>query len=776
MEISRAWNRRARMAAVLAMFAGLPAIAQTFNSIDNFDDNDDEGWTHLTAGDVLLSDGRWEFADGHYVLRSETAIGPGNSAQVITTLNNSDEAQFQNGILRVQFRVNEANAGAMLGMRILTDSQGLLSGYTVMFNPSTLDSNAATLNRVDQGAATTIDSLARVDFSIVEDTDYTAELSVVGDDLEVRVWVNGDTRPESPQMSTTDTVHSQGRFMLASFVNNQLATTPASATFDDVEFAVQDPTPRPRVIGDVNDDGFVDLFWHNRASRDVLAWHVDNSPGNGSFILSNRVIATLPDDGTVIVGRGDFNNDGYTDLVYRNKRTGANRVVTNVGRQDEGTTDLPAVTSRDWHIVGVGDFNNDDKSDLLWRNTKEGSTILWTMEGANVTSALTLPAVTDRAWHPSGTGDLDGDGNADIVWRNQKTGQTVIWMMVGSLVMQQTTLEPAVLQQSWQIGDVADFTGDGKADIVWRNLVSGEDVIWEMNGAAVTNSYVIPQVIDLNWYFVGMNDAAPSVKKDDFNSDAKAEIVWRNVANGENLLWTMSSADQVGGVIALPSVTGAQWSVNAVGDINFDNKPDLIWRNSETGDNVAWLMDGATYGGSVALPSASTEWRLFGLADVNNDGINDMYWHNANTGDVAVWILDATPGDDVTVVSSLSLPGEVNTSWMPKGVADIDGNDSPDIVWRGSGRNVVWFMSGSIVSSTIQMPMVNDAAWDIAKVSDMNDDQIPDLVWHNDSTGASTIWLISTDIADLYAGALFLPTVTDTNWQIQENANGSVQP
>ena len=776
MELTRLWNRRARMAAILVMFAGMPAIAQTFDTIDDFNDSDDEGWTHLTAGDLSPSDGRWDVAGENYTLRSETAIGPGGSAQVISTLDTTNEPDFQDGALRVKFRVNEANAGAMIGMRIVTDTQGLLSGYSVKFNPSTLDANAATLDRIDQGAATWIDTLPRTTFNIQDDTDYVAELRIVGNQLEVRVWPQGADRPADPQMSATDNAHTLGRFMLGSFVNNQLATTPSSATFDDVEFAHIVPTPRPPLVGDVNDDGFVDLFWYSRASREVLAWHADNSPGDNSFILSSNIIDTVPDDATLLVGRGDFNNDGYTDLVYRNQRTGANHVLTNVGRDDEGNLDLPAVNSRDWYIVGVGDFNNDAKSDLLWRNAKEGSTILWTMDGANVTSALTLPAVTERAWHPAAVGDVGGDGNADIVWRNQYTGQSVLWQMVGSLVMNQTSLEPAVLDQRWQIGDLADFTGDGKADLVWRNMVSGQNVIWQMDGATVTNSFTIPQVVDLNWSFAGMNDTANTIKKDDFNNSAKAGLFWRNVANGENLLWLMSGADQVGAVVALPGVSGTDWRVSAVADINYDHMPDLIWRNSATGENVAWLMAGTTLGGAVALPGASTVWHIFGMADANNDSINDIYWHNSNTGDLAVWLLDGTPGE-ATVIASISLPRESNLAWTPRGVDDIDHNGSPDIVWRAdTGNNVVWFMSGTIVSSTVQMPVVSDSSWDIAKVSDMNDDQVPDLIWHNDSTGESTIWLLSPDVEGLYAGALYLPTVSDTSWQIQEHGKRVATP
>ena len=35
----------------------------------------------------------------------------------------------------------------------------------------------------------------------------------------------------------------------------------------------------------------------------------------------------------------------------------------------------------------------------------------------------------------------------------------------------------------YQIEGVADFTGDGKADLLWRHATRGEVWIWTMNGA-----------------------------------------------------------------------------------------------------------------------------------------------------------------------------------------------------------------------------------------------------------------------------------------------------
>ncbi len=46
-------------------------------------------------------------------------------------------------------------------------------------------------------------------------------------------------------------------------------------------------------------------------------------------------------------------------------------------------------------------------------------------------------------------------------------------------------------------------------------------------------------------------------------------------------------------------------------DFNANGKPDLVWRNYSTGQNVVWIMNGATYLYNAALPSvADTNWQL----------------------------------------------------------------------------------------------------------------------------------------------------------------------
>jgi hypothetical protein len=41
---------------------------------------------------------------------------------------------------------------------------------------------------------------------------------------------------------------------------------------------------------------------------------------------------------------------------------------------------------------------------------------------------------------------------------------------------------------------VADFDGDGRADILWRNPITGDDGLWAMNGFALAAAQAIPGV------------------------------------------------------------------------------------------------------------------------------------------------------------------------------------------------------------------------------------------------------------------------------------------
>ena len=96
----------------------------------------------------------------------------------------------------------------------------------------------------------------------------------------------------------------------------------------------------------------------------------------------------------------------------------------------------------------------------------------------------------------------------------------------------------------------------------------------------------------------------------DFNGDSKADILWRDPVTGSNAMWLMD-----GNTLSSPSfITSAStnWQVQGTGDFNGDSKADILWRDPATGSNAMWLMDGNTLSSPSFITSASTNWQVVG--------------------------------------------------------------------------------------------------------------------------------------------------------------------
>ena len=84
-------------------------------------------------------------------------------------------------------------------------------------------------------------------------------------------------------------------------------------------------------------------------------------------------------------------------------------------------------------------------------------------------------------WQIAGIGDVTGDGKADIIWRNSSNGVVAVWLMSGSKII--SVGFPGSTSLDWDIQAVRDVDGNGQADILWRNSNSGVVGVWLMNGA-----------------------------------------------------------------------------------------------------------------------------------------------------------------------------------------------------------------------------------------------------------------------------------------------------
>ena len=280
----------------------------------------------------------------------------------------------------------------------------------------------------------------------------------------------------------------------------------------------------------------------------------------------------------------DSTGDGHSDIHWRNVSTGENYLYPMNGSEIlAGEGYLRTVANLDWKIAGIGDFNGDGFADVLWRNASTGENYVYLMNGLSVVNEGYLRTVPDQSWQVAGVGDFDGDGKDDIFWRNSATGANYVYLMDGLAIRPAEGYLRTVADLNWQVAGVGDFDGDGKADILWRNSASGDNYLYPMNGTAIKASEgFIRTVADPAWQVKALGD---------FDGDGKADIAWRNSTTGENYLYLMNGTSIVGEGY-LRTVADLAWQIAAAGDYDGDGKSDLFWRNSATGENYLYPLDG----------------------------------------------------------------------------------------------------------------------------------------------------------------------------------------
>ena len=243
---------------------------------------------------------------------------------------------------------------------------------------------------------------------------------------------------------------------------------------------------------------------------------------------------------------------------------------------------------------------------------------------------------------------------------------------------------------------------------------------------------------------------------------ATGDIIWRNIATGENAYWSMRGSD-IGSTGSFTPVKGNDWKLAGSADFNGDGKADLLWRNYVTGENAVWYLDGADKIASSAFitPIADANWQLAGTADMDRDGHPDLLWRNASSGQNAIWYMNNT-----SLLRGVFFQSIPDANWKLRGGGDLDGDGRPELLWRNSatGQNAAWFMDGdgSALSRGEFLIPIADANWQMETVGDLDGDGKADIVWKNLGSGETAVWYMNGSAID---GSAFLTPVPDPSWR-----------
>ena len=221
-------------------------------------------------------------------------------------------------------------------------------------------------------------------------------------------------------------------------------------------------------------------------TADVYAKSIDNVIGAWTTDDDGKVngwetIGEFSSD-TQIVGLGDFNGNGQTDLLLRNTNGAVGCFFT--GGETTGWNYFQSLGD-EWQLCAIGDLNGDGRDDVVLKHDA-GFAGSWLTQADGTMAWADLDTLPE-GFEIVGAGDFNGDGTNDVLLQKGNyfgawqvyNGNARAWMGLGDLG--DVTVE-----------QIADFNGDGKDDLRIRTsagdlgtqLVMGEDdLVWKYYGS-----------------------------------------------------------------------------------------------------------------------------------------------------------------------------------------------------------------------------------------------------------------------------------------------------
>jgi VCBS repeat-containing protein len=441
---------------------------------------------------------------------------------------------------------------------------------------------------------------------------------------------------------------------------------------------------------------------------------------NTSTILITVLPNTAPTLADTTINLNPINEDAGLPVGAVGTLVSQLAALTGGGGQNNVTdADAGAVT-------GIAITATDSSNGNWFYSTDHGST--WSAIGSvSNTSARLLKADTSTRLYFQPKANFDGMVTNGVTFRawdqtSGSNGSTADTSSSGN----NTAFSTGTATAAITITAVNDA-------LLWRDSVSGQNVVWQLNGSTLQSSYYLPTLADLNWQIISSTA--------DFNRDGYADILWRNQATGENALWQMNSTGYQTGYF-LTTVADVNWRLLDTGDFNGDGTADLVWRNQATGQNAIWQMNGfSTQATALLTTVADLNWQIVSTADFDNDGKTDLLWRHRVTGENAIWQMNGFATKSTFLITTVA-----DTNWQVAGTADLNSDGIADLVWRNraTGENALWQMNSTGLQSGSFITTVADSNWQIAGVADLGGDRTPDLLWRNAATQQTAIWELSS--------------------------------
>jgi len=322
----------------------------------------------------------------------------------------------------------------------------------------------------------------------------------------------------------------------------------------------------------------------------------------------------------ISVAVGDFNGDGIRDLAVTN----SDSVSVLLGNGDGTFQTARNITLGHVSQVVASDLNADGKDDLAvtdGSSTSQYISILLSNGDGTFQTPIHIGTVSATIYTGLAAGDLNADGKIDLValnWANTAgPGSLAVFLGNGD----GTFGSPADFSVANKPESIvlADFNGDGKPDLAVGSAAGTISTLLGNGDGTFGSAQTIPG-----------GSGAYQLATADLNLDGKVDLV---VAAGTTILVLLGDGD---GTFQAPLSFSVGMAVTiAVGDLNGDRKPDLVFAGSGS-EVTVMLGDGnGSFGSATTFPTGNSPAAV-ALADFDGDGKTDLVTVNAGSNSVSI--------------------------------------------------------------------------------------------------------------------------------------------
>jgi hypothetical protein len=347
-------------------------------------------------------------------------------------------------------------------------------------------------------------------------------------------------------------------------------------------------------VADLDHDGKQDVIVANQGENTLSIFKNISTSGNISFNSPVKIATPATPIG---IGIGDFDKNGWLDIVTANHGNGTLSIFTNKGIFNAISTNnfsprFGLITGLNPISMDIADLDGDSKSDIVVANY--GSNSISIFKNNYVSGTLAASSFSTKLDFNAGNkpgyvklGDMDGDSKLDVVvlaegnnsvgiLRNTSTSGVLSSTSFASRVNFNTGITPYYIS-------VGDLTGNGKLDILVTNFGDGTATVWQ--NKAIPGSITSASFFKRLNFKVGTKPYAGLLA--DIDGDAKTDILVSNT--GSN---TLSILRNTVGAQMIVSPTSTTLPATG-GSVTATISSNLSWKVSS---NASWLIPIASSG------------------------------------------------------------------------------------------------------------------------------------------------------------------------------------